>query len=149
MKGSTLLAIGALAALSITIALSVTSGVLLIAITGVACVVFAAAVLAPPTGASHENRLGVGTVRTVRDVEQSIAGAVERLFTIEVETAAGDTFIGRLCCRPGDPIVSMLNPGLPVLVTFDPTARERLSLPDDVVAVRAAFDSEITAPRRR
>ena len=152
MKRSTLLAIGALAALSIAIALSVTSGVLLIAFTGAVCVVVAAAVLAPPTRASHEPKpgpnashtwlpaIGVGTIRTVRDVEQSIVGARQRLVTIEVESARGETFLGRLCCRPGDPVVSMLNPGLPVLVTFDPTARERLSLPDDVVAVRAAFD---------
>ena len=142
MKSSTLLAIGALAALSIAIALAVTSGVLLIAFTGVVCVVVAAAVLAPPTGASHGRKpgIGVGTIRTIRDVEQSSVGAGEKLVTIEVETACGETFIGRLCCCPGDPVVSMLNPGLPVLVTFDPTARERLSLPDDVVAVRAAFD---------
>lgn len=142
MKRSTLLVLGALAALSIAIALSVTSGVLLIAFTGIVCVVVAAAVLAPPTGASHERKpgIGVGTIRTVHDVEQSTAGACQRLVTIEVESPCGEKFIGRLCCCPGDPVVSMLNPGLPVLVTFDPTARERLSLPDDVVAVRAAFD---------
>ena len=152
MKRSMLLAIGALAALSIAVALSVTSGVLLIAFTGVVCVVVAAAVLAPPTGPSHERKLGpngshgwlpaigVGTIRTVRDVEQSSFGARQRLVTIEVESACCETFIGRLCCCPGDPVVSMLNPGLPVLVAFDPTARERLSLPDDVVAVRAAFE---------
>ena len=31
----------------------------------------------------------------------------------------------------------MLRPGLVVLVAFDPADREQLSLPDDVLAVRA------------
>jgi hypothetical protein len=35
--------------------------------------------------------------------------------------------------------VSMLRPGLVVLVAFDPAAREELSLPDDVLAVRASW----------
>ena len=33
----------------------------------------------------------------------------------------------------------MLRPGLVVLVAFDPAAREELSLPDDVLAVHAAW----------
>jgi hypothetical protein len=32
----------------------------------------------------------------------------------------------------------VLRPGLVVLVAFDPAVRERLSLPDDVLAVRAS-----------
>jgi hypothetical protein len=38
-----------------------------------------------------------------------------------------------------DPELSMLRPGLVVLVAFDPAAREELSLPDDVLAVRASW----------
>jgi hypothetical protein len=38
-----------------------------------------------------------------------------------------------------DPDVSMLRPGLVVLVAFDPAAREELSLPDDVLAVNASW----------
>jgi hypothetical protein len=35
--------------------------------------------------------------------------------------------------------MSMLRPGLVVLVAFDPAAREELSLPDDVLAVHASW----------
>jgi hypothetical protein len=35
--------------------------------------------------------------------------------------------------------MSVLRPGLVVLVAFDPAERERLSLPDDVLAVRTKW----------
>jgi hypothetical protein len=38
-----------------------------------------------------------------------------------------------------DPDVSILRPGLVILVAFDPAAREKLSLPDDVLAVHASW----------
>ncbi len=74
--------------------------------------------------------VGVGTVRRV---------AGRRQVFIEVVAVSGGTFIGKLA-RCGDgPDVSILRPGLVVLVAFDPAAREELSLPDDVLAVHASW----------
>nr|WP_231983553.1 hypothetical protein [Mycobacterium sp. E2733] len=75
-----------------------------------------------------ERAVGVGTVRTV-----------ERQVFIEVVAVSGETFIGKLARCGGDVDLSMLRPGLVVLVAFDPAARDELSLPDDVLAVQAAF----------
>ncbi len=58
---------------------------------------------------------------------------------IEVVAVSGETFIGKLARCDEDTDVSMLRPGLVVLVAFDPAAREELSLPDDVLAVHAAW----------
>ncbi|OBG56928.1 hypothetical protein A9X03_04470 [Mycobacterium sp. E1715] len=75
-----------------------------------------------------DRAVGVGTVR-----------AVERQVFIEVVAVSGETFIGKLA-RCGDDLdLSVLRPGLVVLVAFDPAARESLSLPDDVLAVHAAW----------
>ncbi len=74
--------------------------------------------------------VGVGTVRRV---------AGQRQVFIEVVAVSGETFIGRLARCEDDPDVSMLRPGLVVLVAFDPAAREELSLPDDVLAVHASW----------
>ena len=70
--------------------------------------------------------VGVGTVSKITDVA-----------TIEVESVTGLRFTGRL---RDDPITSTLRPGAVLLVAFDPAAREHLSLADDMLAVRAAFD---------
>jgi hypothetical protein len=78
--------------------------------------------------------VGVGTVRTVGD---------ERQVFIEVVAVSGETFIGRLARCDGDADMSMLRPGLVVLVAFDPAAREELSLPDDVMAVNASWLASI------
>ena len=78
--------------------------------------------------------VGVGTVRTV--------GAERQVF-IEVVAVSGETFIGKLARCDGDADVSMLRPGLVVLVAFDPAAREELSLPDDVMAVNASWLASI------
>jgi hypothetical protein len=82
--------------------------------------------------------VGVGTVRTVGE---------ERQVFIEVVAVSGETFIGKLAPtnhgRGGDADVSMLRPGLVVLVAFDPAAREELSLPDDVLAVNASWLASI------
>ncbi len=78
--------------------------------------------------------VGVGTVRKVGD---------ERQVFIEVVAVSGETFIGKLSRGEGDPDVSMLRPGLVVLVAFDPAAREELSLPDDVLAVHAAWPASV------
>lgn len=72
--------------------------------------------------------VGVGTVRRVK-----------RQIFIEVVAVSGETFIGKLARCGGDLDLSVLRPGLVVLVAFDPTAREELSLPDDVLAVHAAW----------
>jgi len=75
--------------------------------------------------------VAVGTVRAVADSE-------DPLVVVEVESVSGQRFTGRLCHRQGDPAVSALRLGVILLVSFDPQARDRLSLADDVVAVRAA-----------
>ncbi len=74
--------------------------------------------------------VAVGTVRAVAD-------SADPLVVVEVESVNGQRFTGRLCHRQGDPAVSALRPGVILLVSFDPQARDRLSLADDVVAVRA------------
>jgi len=78
---------------------------------------------ATPAAASD---VGVGTVASITDVA-----------TIEVESVTGQRFTGRL---RDDAITSTLRPGAVLLVAFDPAAREHLSLADDMLAVRAAFD---------
>jgi hypothetical protein len=81
--------------------------------------------------------VGVGTVRTIGDGRQVF---------IEVVAVSGETFIGKLARCEGDANVSMLRPGLVVLVAFDPAAREELSLPTDaqaVLAVRASWLASI------
>jgi hypothetical protein len=70
--------------------------------------------------------VGIGTVQKITDV-----------VTIEVESVTGARFTGRLC---DDSIASAVRPGAVLLVAFDPAAREYLSLPDDMLAVRTAFD---------
>jgi hypothetical protein len=70
--------------------------------------------------------VGIGTVQKITDV-----------VTIEVESVTGARFTGRLC---DDSIASAVRPGAVLLVAFDPAAREHLSLPDDMLAVRTAFD---------
>lgn len=82
-----------------------------------------------PSSASRS--VAVGTVCAVADSE-------DPLVVVEVESVNGQRFTGRLCHRNGDPAVSALRPGVILLVSFDPQARDRLSLADDVVAVRAA-----------
>ncbi len=74
--------------------------------------------------------VGVGTVREVGNKRQVF---------IEVVAVSGETFIGKLARCARDEDVSMLRPGLVVLVAFDPDAREELSLPDDVLAVHASW----------
>ncbi|HTX96988.1 MAG TPA: hypothetical protein VME67_20390 [Mycobacterium sp.] len=118
-------------ALAATIFVFLTADARLIVFTGVVCVVLAAALrpLSPLPGSYADARsaipdVGIGTVRTIDGV-------------IEVESVLGETFIGRLRQRPGEP-ASILRPGLVLLVAFDPATREELSLADDMVAVHAA-----------
>ena len=80
-----------------------------------------------------ERTVGVGTVRT----------AAERQVFIEVVAVSGETFVGKLAPCDGDADLSMLRPGLVILVAFDPTAREELSLPDDVLAVHASWPASV------
>jgi hypothetical protein len=80
---------------------------------------------AAPTPAA----VGIGTVR---------AGSGP--ITIDVESVSGQRFVGRLRHRRHDPILADLRPGVVLLVTFDPAAHEKVSLADDMIAVRSAFD---------
>lgn len=75
-----------------------------------------------------------------RDIAIGTVSAVTDRITVEVECVSGQKFTGRLRSTPGDPAVAELRPGVVLLVAFDPTARETLSLADDMVAIRAAFD---------
>lgn len=81
--------------------------------------------------------VGVGTVRTVVDDQPETVGG-ERQIWIEVSSVHGDSFVGRLVDHESEADLSTLRPGLVMLVAFDPAAREELSLPDDVLAVRAS-----------
>ncbi|MDT5258869.1 MAG: hypothetical protein QOD10_3949 [Mycobacterium sp.] len=74
--------------------------------------------------------VGVGTVQKV---------GTERQVFVEVVAVSGETFVGKLARCDRDEDMSMLRPGLVVLVAFDPAAREELSLPDDVLAVHASW----------
>ena len=82
--------------------------------------------------------VAVGTVRGVGN---------QRQVFIEVVAVSGETFIGKLALAgqvcEGDPDVSMLRPGLVVLVAFDPAAREELSLPNEMQAVHAPWLASI------
>jgi hypothetical protein len=108
---------------------------LLIALIVLACAAVGAALARPLARRMHEPTafplsaspaVGIGTVRTVADP-----------ITVDVESVSGQRFVGRLRQRDGEP---GLRPGVVLLVAFDPAARERLSLADDMVAVRSAFD---------
>ncbi|WP_371328004.1 hypothetical protein [Mycobacterium sp. 1423905.2] len=84
-----------------------------------------------------ERIVGVGTVREVDDDSAQTDTGPQQVW-IEVSSVHGDTFIGRLVRGESDPDVGALRPGLVVLVAFNPEEREHLSLPDDVLAVRAS-----------
>ena len=81
--------------------------------------------------------VGIGTVCAPRN--EPTGSADERQVFIEVVAVSGETFIGKLAHCGDHPDMSILRPGLVVLVAFDPAAREQLSLPDDVLAVRASW----------
>jgi hypothetical protein len=87
---------------------------------------------------AHGRTVGVGTVCAIGNAESATAAGERQIF-IEVVAVSGETFIGKLARCDADPDVSMLRPGLVVLVAFDPAAREELSLPDDVLAVHASW----------
>jgi hypothetical protein len=87
----------------------------------------------PESARDVDAAVGVGTVRAIADV-----------VTIEVESVTGQTFTGRL---RDDSLAPALRPGVVLLVAFDPAAREDLSLPDDMLAVRAAFDQMLVDKR--
>ena len=92
--------------------------------------------------AADGRTVGVGTVRAIGNAEDAKAAGERQVF-IEVVAVSGETFIGKLARSDRDQDVSMLRPGLVVLVAFDPAAREELSLPDDVLAVQAAWLASI------
>jgi hypothetical protein len=138
MKMPVLLLVGAEAAL-------VTSGVLFAAfqnlwntLFGVGCVLAALAIVAwllrAPRDFSRDDDRIVG-IGTVCDEPEITAG--ERQVAIEVTSVDGETFVGRLAHHDGDPVSSWLRPGTVLPVAFDPDAPERLSLADDMLAVRA------------
>lgn len=79
-----------------------------------------------PTTPERPPSVGIGTVRSVND-----------RVTVEVESVSGQRFVGRLH-RSDDVLTAALRPGVVLLVSFDPAARERLSLADDADAIRSA-----------
>lgn len=90
-----------------------------------------------PEGSEEDVAVGIGTVRRV-ETEPTETAAGERQVWIEVTSVHGDSFLGRLVHDDSNPQVATLRPGLVVLVAFDPAEPEELSLPDDVLAVRAS-----------
>jgi hypothetical protein len=85
--------------------------------------------------------LGIVSRRGARDhtVGVGIVRSIKRQIFIEVVAVSGETFIGKLARSDDSLDRSVLRPGLVVLVAFDPIARKELSLPDDVLAVHAAW----------
>lgn len=140
MKKSMLIVTVAVIALIATTVLHLAFHELWITFIGVACVAVVLVLVGRLMFARREiadgPTVGVGTVCTVTD-DVSTTAAGECQIMIEVASVHGETFIGRLIRRDGDPDTSMFRPGLVVLVAFDPAAREELSLPDDILAVRA------------
>ncbi|MDX1891607.1 hypothetical protein [Mycolicibacterium sp. 050158] len=103
--------------------------VLVLAVIGV-LVHAALRLFAPPApGPVRARGVGIGTVR-----------AVDGPVTVDVESISGQRFVGRLRECPDEATMAALHPGVVLLVTFDQAARERLSLADDIAAIRAAFD---------
>ncbi|MGO9152081.1 hypothetical protein [Mycobacterium sp.] len=132
MKKPTLLLVGAEIVLLATAVLFLAFQNLWNTLIGVSCVVVALVlvgwlVFAPTEKSADGRTVGVGTV----------CAAGDRQITIQVTSVHGEKFIGRLVHYGGDAVASWLRPGAILLVAFDPTARERLSLPDDMLAVRA------------
>lgn len=82
----------------------------------------------PNESTAGSSAVAIGTVRTVAPI------------TVDVESVSGHRFVGRLRRDGDDPAVSELQPGVVLLVAFDPAAREQLTLADDIAAVRSAFD---------
>lgn len=79
-----------------------------------------------------QGHVGIGTVRSIADP-----------ITVDVESISGQHFVGRLRMNPDGPAHAAMRPGVVLLVTFDPDERERLSLADDITAVRNAFDQAL------
>jgi len=86
-----------------------------------------------PSGSRRPTEVGIGTVR-----------AVDEHVTLDVECVTGQHFVGSLRQHAGATL-GQLQPGVLLLVTFDPAERERLSLADDMVAVRTAFDQMLVS----
>jgi hypothetical protein len=142
MKKPSLLVIVAEIALIATAILYLASHDVWVALIGVVVGGVAIALVGSLVGTTRETTgegrtVGVGTVCTV-DGDESPATGQRQVF-IEVVAVSGESFIGKLAPSEGDPDVSILRPGLVVLVAFDPEAREQLSLPDDVLAVHASW----------
>ncbi len=101
------------------------------------CTFLACAMPAPPSvpgAARRPTGIGIGTVR-----------AVDGLVTLDVESVSGQHFVGKLRQAVDEVPLDGLHPGVLLLVTFDPSERERLSLADDMAAVRTAFDAMLVS----
>jgi hypothetical protein len=139
MKKPTMLLTGAEIALIATAVLYLAYRQLWIAFAGftVVAVVLVVRVVLARRRPAPGPMVGVGTV-CASCTELSARGDTRHVF-IEVVAVSGETFIGKLARCADDPDLSILRPGLVVLVAFDPAAREELSLPDDILAVRASW----------
>lgn len=105
------------------------------------CAAVGASVVAPVLRRSHPRRAGLPTEPdAVTSVAIGTVQSVADLIMVEVESVTGQKFVGRLRYQDNDPVAAALRPGVVLLVAFDPAARERLSLADDMDAVRADFD---------
>jgi hypothetical protein len=93
-----------------------------------------------PRGCAGPVQVGLGVVRAVAEAESAGGVGDTSMVTVDVESVSGQRFTGRLRQRDDDGLAAALRPGVVLLVAFDPAARERLSLADDMLAVRADFD---------
>lgn len=83
---------------------------------------------------ARPTEIGIGTVR-----------AVDEQVTLDVECVTGRHFVGSLRQHADGAALGRLQPGVLLLVTFDPAEPEHLSLADDMVAVRTAFDQMLVS----
>lgn len=78
--------------------------------------------------------IGVGTVREAADPPTGAA------ITVDVETVSGEQFRGVLTTSTCHGAAIDLRPGVVIAVRFDPNRPTDLTLADDMIAARAAFD---------
>jgi hypothetical protein len=102
----------------------------------------------PTPPAVADTGIGVGTVRAVRSAIPTAGSARTQPteVTVDVETVTGQRFQGSLTLRAAGPGATMqthldLRPGVVLAVRFDPDRPAEVTLADDMVAARAAFDT--------
>ncbi|WP_143695550.1 hypothetical protein [Williamsia sp. 1135] len=81
-----------------------------------------------------ESAIGLGTVSAAAE------GCPGSAVAVDVETVSGERFRGALTTSSCHGAALDLRPGVVIAVRFDPDKRTDLTLADDMIAARAAFD---------